>query len=232
MSGVHTTNQKSATNPLVIVAVMLLVPLVGVLATLGNLSLSGAFSSTSAHNNNSSVPQTQMTPTVITSLPEPGKFITTHEGITSAMNFSVQYPENWQIDGPTETDNGTRVRFGPETGEMLMGMWRFNSQISAQAPTADSINQQVLLSFAQGISGFQQVEPVNARPEIAGMQWAEQDATYPDPENSQNITHLMSISVKYQDIYYNIQMLAPHNLYQEASTKYIQPILATFQFMS
>jgi hypothetical protein len=162
-------------------------------------------------------------------LPPAGSFIVVK---IAEVGVSMEYPSNWIKDQPQTSLNFTFINIHPQQQIGLgFGIQRFSASASAQIKSVDYLNQSILQpgSNDSNIHNYKQIQPANPTPTIAGVQWAEQDATF---TNNQGILfHNVSISVRHNNLYYNINYLAPDVVYAEAMQKYYSQMLSSFQFL-
>ena len=235
-------SRRSARSILAIIAFLLLTPIVGVGITLGSLWANGQFppgttthatthvniptAQTPTPNGNSATPTTQTN-----QLPTPSSFLT---ATSSAVGISMQYPSDWTEDAPTTTSSGnTFMGFHPQQLPTAISIGRLSASNSAQVTSTSQVNQANLTGFGSANSlGTPQVltnTPTQAT--IGGVAWDEQDATFTD-SNSGTVLRVTSISVKHNNIYYNILFYAPNTVYAEAVQKYYTQMLGSFKFTS
>ncbi len=163
-------------------------------------------------------------------LPTPTSFVIVK---IAGIGVSLKYPADW-TEKPPQTDSmGVTVSFTPQQQNgIAFFVEQFLKSGSTQFTNADQVNQSVLqqISATTQFSNFHEVSPTNPTPTIAGMQWAERDATF---ANSQGIPfHSVSISVRHNNLYYNIFYFAPTSVFDEAMQKYYSQMLSSFQFIS
>ena len=234
--------KRSARTVLVITALFILVPLVGVGATLGmlwfngempiktvNASLKGpAPSAKQTPASNASTPTAQAQ---TNRLPTPSSFQTT---TVAAVGVTLKYPKEWVKDVPQSTsDNSIILSFHPQQASgIVLYVERFSSSTSAKLTSTNDVNQGILSAFqsTQGVNNLRPVSPPNPQLTIGGVHWDEQDATF--STNSGLQYHLTTIAVQYKQIYYDILYYAPAVVYNEAMQKYFQPMLNSLQFKS
>jgi hypothetical protein len=232
--------KRSTASALVLVALLILSPLLGIGAAFGILLANGQFSSGSGATKVSLHPQAQPSSTAQPSggatptttgdqLPTPSSFQTIN---IPDLGISLKYPSDWQKLGPTQTSaDAVEVALRPQQQIGIdFRIKRISTSASASLASAAAANQANLAAFArfQGVSNLQAT--TTEQRTIAGRQWAEQDATFTDPNNLPY--DLASISVLHNKFYYTIYFYSPDMYYQEALQKYIQPILDSFQFLS
>jgi hypothetical protein len=163
-------------------------------------------------------------------LPAPSSFVLVK---FADLGISMKYPAEWIQEKPQTTANFTAIDVHPQQQIGIdFVVQRLSSSGSAQIKSVDVLNQSVLQpgSNSANVQNYKQIQPVNPAPTIAGIQWAEQDATF---TNSQGILfHSVSISVLHNNQYYNINFLAPDVVYTEAMQKYYSQMLSSLQFIS
>jgi hypothetical protein len=240
-----------------ILALLILVPIVGIGATLGILWSSGQFTFRQAATSNVAVPTVQpntnsTTPGIArtpggATTPVPGTTPSAQAGIlptptsfqtskNTQMGISVQYPSNWSVDPLQTSSNGnTSLYIHPPQQEGLpvaFSIGKINSSNSAHVTGTNVVNQANLQGFgtAQSLNNMQAVTNAPQHVTIAGVSWDEQDATFTDSNG--NLYRVSSISVKHNQLYYNILFFAPDSVYSEAMQKYYSKMLTTFQFLS
>jgi hypothetical protein len=237
--------KRSMKQVISIIAVLILVPLVGVGATLGILWTGGQFARnqtavsnivqpTVQPNTSASTPGAAITPSAPSGvLPTPASF---HTSKNTQMGISLQYPSDWQVD-PLQTSSAgnTSVIIHPpqQQGipiEFVIG--KISSANSTQITSTAIVNQANLQGLASGLN-LNNMQSVAGAPQhvmIAGTQWDEQDADF--TASNGNLYRIASISVKHNQMYYNILLFAPDAIYSEAMQKYYSKMLNTFQFLA
>jgi len=234
--------KRSARTVLMITALFILVPLVGIGATLGMLWFNGELPIKTVNASLSGPPPSaKQTPTSNAStptaqaqtnrLPTPSSFQTT---TVAAVGVTLKYPKEWIKDVPQSTsDNSIILSFHPQQASgIVLYVERFSSSTSAKLTSTNDVNQGILSAFqsTQGVNNLRPVSPPNPQLTIGGVQWDEQDATF--STNSGLQYHLTTIAVQYKQIYYDILYYAPAVVYNEAMQKYFQPMLNSLQFKS
>lgn len=232
--------KRSARSVLIITALFILVPLIGIGATLGTLWYNGAFP---ARTVNASLalptltpqqtPGTSSTPAPTApaqtnQLPTPASF----QKITSSeVGMTLKYPIEWVKEVPQST-NSIVLAFHPQQKNGIdLFIERFSPAASATLSSTNVVNQNNLTSFqtAQGINNFHTITPPSPQLTVGGVQWDEQDATF----SANGLTfHLTTIAVQHNQLYYDILYYAPAVVYNEAMQKYFQPMLDSIQFQS
>jgi len=228
----------SSSQILVIISAFLLTIVIGVGGTLGVLALNGQFSPaptrvvhlpTQPATNSTPIPTATATQQA-NALPTPNSFVIT---TNKAIGVSLKYPGDWIQDPPQVSSSGTSVSFHPQQQLGInFGVERFSDSASAQIGSADELNQNTLqgLSTDSNLHNYKEVPAANATPTIAGVQWAERDATFANSNG--NVFHAVSIAVKHGSAYYSIFYFAPSAYYAEAMQKYYSQMLSSFQFTS
>lgn len=173
-----------------------------------------------------------LTPTVQGSqLPTPTAFQTAN---SSQLGISLQYPADWVEDPVQQTSSGNSfVTFHPQQ-QLPVGLsiGRLSATNSANVTSASQVNQANVQAFGS-VNNLGTPQILTNTPQnrsIGGVSWNEQDATY-TVSNSTPV-HFVSISVKHNQYYFNIQFFAPTNVFDEAMQKYYTQMLNTFQFTS
>ena len=164
-------------------------------------------------------------------LPTPTAF---HLTSSTELGISIQYPSNWVEDPAQQTSAGnTFVSFHPQQQlPVLFDVGRLSATNSSAITNTNEINQANIQGFgsANSLGNLQILKDTPQHPTIGGITWDEQDATY--ATSSGVLIHVVSISVKHNQLYYNILFFAPSNVYDEAVQKYYKQMLKTFQFTS
>jgi hypothetical protein len=223
------------------VALFILVPVIGVGATLGVLWANGEIGVKAAHPAvavPTVIPQTPAatsgtaTPsTQGNQLPTPTAFQT---ATSREVGIRVKYPSDWVEEAPSTTTSGnTSVLFHPQAQlpvEVYIG--RLSAQNSSSVPSTSVVNQVNIESFgtSQNLSNPQNLTNTPQHATIAGVSWDQQDTTFTTANGE--LIHVVSLSVKYKSLYYNILYFAPSNVYDEAMQKYFKPMFDSLQFQS
>ncbi len=233
--------RRSAGAMLLVIALLALSVVLGAGGTLGILALNGRFApapkvtassaSTPVATPGSGTPSGTPAATPQGNLlPTPSSFITIN---SQAVGVSLKYPGDWIADPPQSTSSGSTVNLHPQ---QQIGVdfiiKRLSSSATTQVGSADAFNQASLqsLSSDSSIHNYSEIQPANATPTIAGVQWFERDATL---SNSDNVVfHVSIISVVHNKLLYNIFYYAPGVAYSEAMQKYYSQMLASFHFTS
>ncbi len=230
---------------LLAIAVVILVPLIGAVVTLGSLYAKGQFPPDTSPQRRVILPA-KATPTAASAsatdtpstsastqgnqLPTP----TSRRTINSSdLNMSLKYPSTWVTDPATKSTDSTSMTIHPQ---QALGIGfiavRFSDTTSASIASPDEINQARVQSIKtqQGISNVQVVPSTAGQPKIGGDTWQEVDAVFQD--SAGNKIHMITISEQHKKAYYNLVIFSPDGVYTEAMQKYIQPMLDSLQFLS
>lgn len=233
--------RRSAGSVLLIIGLLALSIVLGAGGTFGLLALNGQFAP-APKVRAPSIPTPAPTPgpgtpapTPTTAaqgnlLPTPGSFITIN---SQAVGISLKYPGNWVADPPQSDTNTTAINIHPQQQIGIdFVVQRLSTSATTQAGSADGFNLANLQSFKTdtNLHNYNEVQPANATPTIGGVQWTERDATFAN--NSNVVFHVVSISVKRNNLIYNISYFAPDVAYSEAMQKYYSQMLTSFQFTS
>jgi len=224
---------------LTLVLVLLITPVLGILGTIGFLTLQGQFPppSQASQHSLSHLPSVS-DPNPFSSsgngsgsgamLPTPAPFKSTSD---ASMNISVQYPSDWTA-GPVDQSSDP-IQFPLVQPDQLIriSIGRFSTTMSSQISGPDQLNTELMGLMSQRFSNVASVASPNAEPTIGNDRWMEQDATYTDANSVQS--HFATITVLHnRQNYYNINFAVPQSVYPQAMRQYIQPILGSLQFMS
>jgi hypothetical protein len=234
--------RRSTRSILLLVALFVLTPVVGILATLGTLWMNGTIPiktvTTSVHvppvsqQTPNPTPALGLTPTAQSNqLPTPSSFQTAN---STALGISLKYPSDWIADAPqTNTAGNVSVAFHPQQQlPVNLSVGRLSAANSSNVPNTQVVNQANLQGFGTDASlkNMQVLTNTPQHPTIGGTVWDEQDASY---VTSTGVSvHAVSISVKHNQIYYNIFYVAPSSVYDEAVQKYYSQMLSSFQFLA
>ncbi|HET7640011.1 MAG TPA: zinc-ribbon domain-containing protein [Ktedonobacteraceae bacterium] len=237
-----TKQRRSARSILLLVALIVLTPVIGILATLGTLWMNGTIPiktvTTSVHvppvsqPTPASTPAPGLTPTTQSNqLPTPSSFQTAN---STALGISLKYPSDWVADAPqTNTAGNVSVAFHPQQQlPVNLSVGRLSPTNSSSVPNTGVVNQANLEGFGtdSSLKNMQILTNTPQHPTIGGTVWDEQDASY--VTSSGAAVHAVSISVKHNNIYFNIFYFAPSSVYDEAVQKYYSQMLSSFQFLS
>jgi hypothetical protein len=233
----------SARSILVAIAVIVLVPLIGAVATLGSLYAKGQFPPDTSPQPRVSVPaHATPTPASVSATDTPSASTqgnqlptpTSRRTINSLdLNMSLKYPSTWVTDPANKSTDSTSVTIHPQ---QALGIGfiavRFSDTTSASIASPDEINQARVQSIRsqQGITNVQVVPSAAGQPKIGGDTWQEVDAIFQDAAG--NKIHMITISEQHKKAYYNLVIFSPDVVYTEAMQKYIQPMLDSLQFLS
>jgi hypothetical protein len=143
----------------------------------------------------------------------------------------MKYPSDWVKTGPQQASpDNMIVDFSQQQFGIDFVIRRISGSTSAKLSSATDANQAVLVAFSN-IPQVHNLQVTGASQRmIGGVQWDEQDATF--TSDSGDAFHFVTIAVSHNKLYYIISFLAPNAIYSEAITKYIQPMLDSFQFLS
>jgi hypothetical protein len=238
----ETKPRRSLRSILLAIAILVLVPILGVTFTLTSLYFNGelfpkhttAPSKTITNQTQATpaaTPATQQTPgtTQGNQLPAPASFSKTSD---KDLNVSLQYPSDWQAGPPDKSSTTVAVGIYPSQKYVIFVVERFLGSALAQITDTNSLNQATVNEIGSqvGATGMQNVPISNAKPTIGGAKWDEMDVTFSDTNGSKE--YLTTISVLHNKSYYNITFLTLDSLHDEAMQKYIQPMLNSVQFLS
>ena len=214
-----------------IIAVLVLTPLIGALATFAFLYSHGQLST---NTNQTRPPDTSTQPTAApqeqnNSLPDPTSFKIVKDG---KLNVSVQYPADWSASPPQMADSSASLSITQKEMGIAFSIAHLATAVTGQIASAEALNQANIqqLSKVQDFHQVEEVEANNARPTIAGEQWVQKEATILDGQN--NKLHFTTISDKHSQSYYVIYFIVPDSIYQAALTKYLTPMLNSVHFLS
>ncbi len=229
-----TESKSSSRAVLTGVIVLLLVPLLGALATFGILKLHPAQASTTTNKTYvapTATPSAAQTPS--NALPTPTAFTDTTDSDNSTTQMSLKYPSDWQKQPLTQSSSFSGLSVYSSQSGIEVHVGHYTSAITAQASSANDINQAVLQGLTTNYTSVQPVDPANAAPTIAGTQWSESDATYINSQISTTAKqHFAIITTKHNGLYYAILLFIPNSVYQDAMQKYIQPMLDSIKFLA
>jgi len=233
--------RRSASSILSIIALLILAPVLGAGITLGVLFANGQFASSPAPKSASALPTAQptasgastpasATPTTQSGLlPTPTSF---HTANNTQMNLSIKYPSDWVADPlQTNSSGNSTIDFRSQQVPVALFIGRISAANSAQVTSTADVNQANIQGFVTSQSGtnLQILTNTPQHLQIGGVSWDEQDATF--LINGAQF-HLVSVAVKHGQTYFNIVYYSPNNAYNEATQKYFQPMLTSFQFLS
>jgi hypothetical protein len=231
--------RRLAREWLIIACVLILVPILGVLVTLGVFYLNGQLTrspasaaNTAGGGSTAQAPTAMVTSAPANQLPTPQTFQSL-TSISSSLGLTLKYPSNWVADKPQISTDYNSVQLYPQQKlGILFIIIRYSAQASSNVTSADDINQQNMqaLSSQANIHNLQLVQPASPHRTISGVSWAEEDASFTDDNG--NSIHVLSLSVQHNKLYYNIIVFIPDIYYQEAMQKYIQPMFDSVRFVS
>ncbi len=234
---IGTQAKSSMPRAINLILILVITPLLGILATLGMLSIEGQFPPHS-HSSPATLSHIPVTSGSIGSvnpgsgstnpLPTPTAFKSASD---TNMNISLQYPADWTVGPVDQSNDPIGLPLTQPNHLVSMEVQRFSNTLSAQIPGPDQINKVLLGQVSQSVSGLKIVTSSNAKPTIGNDQWIEQDATYTKLDNS--VGHFATLTVLHNhQNYYNITFVVPEGLYGDAMQKDIQPIFNSFKFIS
>ncbi|GCE14050.1 hypothetical protein [Tengunoibacter tsumagoiensis] len=218
--------QRRLKKPLILLALVILTPLLGSLATLGFLYGTGKASSTAAN------PVSQQLTTGATPATDT-PFKTVKD---TTLNLSLQYPADWtagplnQASEPADLPLKSPSQNG--SAMIVIDLQHFSTRASTQINSANDLNAAYIQGLSQysDLHNIQTISSAQPQPTIGGIPWSQQEATFQDKNNVQY--HLIVITVQRNKSYYNINSIMKESIYQEAQKKYIQPILNSIRFLS
>ena len=226
---------------LAVIALLILVPLVGVGATLGILWANGQFPATITQASvHVSIPK-QQTPAAASSptatsgqLPTPTSFQTISSTSSSALGIAMKYPGNW-VETPTTQPTQYGLIAADFHPQQQLGIDVTVKRIPSKSltgATIQEVNQANIDSFGtdKSVTNLHTIASPNAQLTVGGVQWTEQDAAFTD--TNQLPYHFTVLSVLHNQYYYSVTFYAPNDNYNEAMQKYFQPMLNSLQFQS
>jgi len=237
----------SARSMLIGAGLLALAILVGVGLTLGGLFVSGQLGAnapqaqkslpslqpTTASSTNSATPGSTSTSN---SLPTPTSFSTMSSDNQKAVGVLVKYPSDWvEVPPPAQppTDgSGIAVFRSQQTLGIIVAIWKVPA---SEATTTDALNTNIINAIYSGNgntgnTNLQAMQPTNQHPTFAGTQWDEQDASFSDSSGIPR--NVVSIAIKHGTMFYVFSFESPQMYLNDAKTKYIQPMLDSFKFLS
>lgn len=232
--------RRSVGSILIMVALFILVPVIGVGATLGALWANGEIGVRAAHPAVAVSTVTRQTPTASSGtttpsaqgnqLPTPTALQTT---TSPEVGIKVQYPSDWVKEAPQSSSDSSSFAVHPQSAQHLgidLYFQRFSATISSTINSSTELNQSNITSFSsfQGVHNMQLITPPASQRTIGGASWDEQDASFTNDNGT--LFHFTTLSVKHNKMYYNITFYSPDVYYNEAMQKYFQPILDSLQF--
>src|SRR5215469_16830634 len=165
--------RRSIGGILVVIALLALSVVLGAGGTLGVLALNGQFAPASKVTA-ASIPTPAATPSTTPQgnmLPTPSSFVTIN---SQAVGVSLKYPGDWVADPPQSSTNSTTINLHPQQQIGIdFIVERLSSSATTQVGSADAFNRANLqaLSSDANIHNYSEVQPANATPMIAGLQW-------------------------------------------------------------
>lgn len=234
--------RRPVSSILLIIALLILVPLVGVGATLGVLWANGDFSASPTTHVTVQVPlPTSQTPAASSSptattgqLPTPTSFQTISSTSSNTLGIAMKYPQNW-VETPTTQPTQYGLVSADFHPQQQLGIDLTIKRIPSKSLTGATIkdvNQANIDSFGtdQNVKNLHTITTTNTQQTVGGVQWTQQDAGFTDPNSL--AYHFTVLSVLHNQYYYSFTFYAPNTSYDEAMQKYFQPILSSFQFQS
>lgn len=148
------------------------------------------------------------------------------------LNLSFQYPAGWVANAPDKNDVRTTVTLSSQDQGVQFAVVHYSEKTTRTLRGPDELNQEVLsaLSSNQNVAQIQPTQTLTAQPQIANQVWQQKEGLV--TLTSGNVVHVNSLTVRYKQTYYNIQMYTPRDIYQEALTKYLQHMLDSMHFLS
>ncbi len=233
--------RRSTGSILIMLALFILTPLIGIGATLGVLWANGQIGGGAVHASVHVPAVSQQTPTANTptpagtssaqgnQLPTPTAFQT---ATSPQLGITVKYPSDWVQEAPQTTSAGnTSVLFHPQQQlPVEVSIGRLSAQNSSNVPSASVVNQVNIQGFGsnQNLKNPQNLTDTPQHSMIGGVSWDQQDTTF--LTDNGDLIHVVSLSVKYKNLYYNILYFAPGSVYDEAMQKYFKPMFDSFRF--
>ena len=201
--------KRSTRSILIIIALFILVPLIGIGATLGTLWVNGEIPVKTVSSSLTVPPAptqqaqqtpgtsavTPTTPAQTNQLPTPASFQTT---TIAEVGITLKYPSEWVKDVPQTTANSVVLAFHPQQKNGIdLFVERFTSATSAKLTSTNDVNQNNLTSFqnASGITNFHTISSTSTQVTVGGAQWDEQDATFSTSQGT--AFHLTTIAVQH-----------------------------------
>ena len=224
--------RRSAGSIVRTTALVVLVPVLGILLTLATLTMNGDLF---ASNHTTTQQSAQLATPTADSQTSAGNQL---PAVTSSkafrdndLNITLQYPSDWSVDPTQKGQDLTATGLhSQQQFKISMDLIRFTDSGSSQFKNADDASQNLLNSFLsqQGISNIQPVTGTTSQ-SAGGTNWPQREATF--EVNGQKY-HVASISTQHGKNYYTIIFYSPDSYYSEAVSKYIQPMLQSFKFLS
>ena len=227
--------KRSVSSVLIMTALLLLVPILGAAVTFGTLFARGQLGNSATTTASSKAVVTtvqQPTPQATAAsnqLPTPSS---SKKFSDNDLNILLEYPDNWDTDQIHKTTSNTLLDIRPHQQlSMIFYVNHLSNTFSTQFSSVDEVNTAQLQGWSQqqGITTLQPVASTNTNPPLAGTTWSQQEATF--TVSNGNKYHLTAISTQRNKSYYSILFLVPDAYYDEAMSKYIQPMLMSIQFI-
>ena len=231
--------RRPLSSILLVIALLILVPVVGVGATLGMLWANGQFSTTPTRAS-VQVPTPQASaaassPTATSGqLPTPTSFQTISSTSSNTLGIAMKYPGGW-VETPTTQPTQYGLVSADFHPQQQLGIDLTIKRIPSKSltgATIQDVNQANIDSFGtdQNVKNLHTITSPTTQQSVGGVQWTEQDASFTDPNSLPY--HFTVLSVLHNQYYYSFTFYAPNNNYNEAMQKYFQPMLSSFQFQS
>ncbi len=238
---------RSARSILTAIALLALIPLIGIGVTYGILYFNGQvrantpqalppLAKATVQPTSGAASSTPTTSATGSTLPTPTSFSTMSSDHQKTLGVLIKYPRDWVEDPATSpTSDGTVVaRFHPQ---QQLGIIFFVGKFPIASGVASSaaLNQGLIQTIYQnggnsGNTNLQSVQPAIPHPTIGGVPWDEQDATYSDPNGL--LIHINSIAIKHGVSIYGFLILTPDLYYNDVTQKYVPPMLSSFKFIA
>ena len=233
--------RRPLSSILLVIALLILVPMVGVGATLGTLWANGQFSANPTRASVQVPLPTPQTPAANSSptatsgqLPNPTSFQTISSTSSNTLGIAMKYPGNW-VETPTTQPTQYGLVSADFHPQQQLGVDLTIKRIPSKSltgATIQDVNQANIDSFGtdQNVKNLHSITSPNPQLTVGGVPWSEQDAGFTDPNSLPY--HFTVLSVLHNQYYYSFTFYAPNNNYSEAMQKYFQPMLSSFQFQS
>lgn len=229
--------KRSLRGTLLVALLLVLVPVLGAVITLGTLYAKGQLGASAPPQPavrlaTSPTPVTVATATSAAQtnqLPIPTGFQKTSN---PDVNVSFSYPADWIADAAQKSSTSAYLGVHPKQQlGITFIVARLSESTSSSIQSADEVNQANVSNISSfNVHDIQTVPAPGDQPMVSGVKWSENDATFVDANG--NKTHFATLSVQHNKIYYNIVVFTPDLHYSEAMQKYINPILRSLQFLS
>ncbi|GHO66492.1 hypothetical protein KSC_053840 [Ktedonobacter sp. SOSP1-52] len=236
----HVRAERALPSVLLLGLLLLLPPLVGAGITYGLLRLGGEHARPMplhttraldivASDTHTTTPVPQLTADQSTPHPTTTAYMLESD---PDLNLSFQYPTGWTLNAPDKSDVRTTVTLSSEDQSVQFAIVHYSEKTTRTLRGPDDLNQEVLsaLSSNQSVAQVQPTQTLTAQPQIANQVWQQKEGLV--TLTSGNVVHVNSLTVRYKQTYYNIQMYTPQDIYQEALTKYLQHMLDSMHFLS